>query len=39
VKSYEYPPAKPAGRLFQGEELEVMADKVVQLLRQEAKVL
>ncbi len=39
VKSYEYPPAKPAGRLFQGEELEVMTDKVVQLLRQEAKVL
>jgi len=39
VKGYEYPPEKPAGQIFQGEEIEVMVDKVVKLLRQEAKVL
>jgi electron transfer flavoprotein beta subunit len=39
VKGYEYPPAKPAGKLFQGEDVAVMVDKVVKLLREEAKVI
>ncbi len=39
IKGYEYPPAKPAGKLFQGEDVEVMVGKVVELLRSEAKVL
>ncbi|MEY4631463.1 MAG: hypothetical protein RIQ81_1583, partial [Pseudomonadota bacterium] len=39
VKGYEYPPAKPAGKLFQGEDVAVMVEKVVKLLREEAKVI
>ncbi|MFW7378020.1 MAG: electron transfer flavoprotein subunit beta/FixA family protein [Oligoflexus sp.] len=39
VKGYEYPPEKAAGQVFQGEDIEVMVDKVVALLRDEAKVL
>lgn len=39
IKSYKYPPEKPAGKLFQGEEVGVMVEKVVNLLRDEAKVL
>lgn len=39
VTGYEYPPAKPAGKVFQGEEIEAMVDKVVKLLREEAKVI
>lgn len=39
VQGYEYPPEKAAGQIFQGEDIEVMVDKVVQLLRNEAKVL
>lgn len=39
VTSYKYPPEKPAGKLFQGEEVSSMVDKVVNLLREEAKVL
>ncbi len=39
IKSFEYPPAKPAGKLFQGEEIEVMVDKVVKFLREEAKII
>lgn len=35
----EYPAEKPAGQLFQGEDVETMVGKVVQLLRDEAKVL
>jgi electron transfer flavoprotein beta subunit len=37
--SYEYPPEKAAGQVFQGEDLEEMVTKVVKLLREEAKVL
>ncbi|MBP6219261.1 MAG: electron transfer flavoprotein subunit beta/FixA family protein [Oligoflexales bacterium] len=39
VESYQYPPEKPKGRMFQGEPVEVMVDKVVKLLREEAKVI
>lgn len=39
VKSFKYPPEKPAGKMFQGEDVEVMVSKVVKLLRDEAKVL
>jgi electron transfer flavoprotein beta subunit len=39
VKGFKYPPEKPAGKLFQGEDVEVMVAKVVKLLRDEAKVL
>jgi electron transfer flavoprotein beta subunit len=39
VKAYKYPPEKPKGQIFQGESVEVMVDKVVKLLRSEAKAL
>ena len=39
VKGFTPPPEKPAGKVFKGEDLEVMVDKVVKLLREEAKVL
>jgi electron transfer flavoprotein beta subunit len=39
VKGYQMPPEKPAGKVFKGEDLEVMVDKVVKALREEAKVL
>lgn len=39
IESYTYPPAKPKGQIFQGESVEVMVDKVVKLLREEAKVI
>jgi electron transfer flavoprotein beta subunit len=39
ITGYSYPPEKPAGKMFQGEDVAVMADKVVKLLREEAKVL
>ena len=39
VKSFKYPPEKPAGKLFQGEDVAVMVQKVVKLLREEAKAL
>ena len=39
VESFSYPPEKPAGKVFQGEEVAVMVEKVVKLLREEAKVL
>lgn len=39
VKGYRYPPEKPAGKVFQGEDVEVMIAKVVKLLREEAKVI
>lgn len=39
VESFAYPPQKPPGKVFKGEEIEVMVDKVVKLLREEAKVL
>lgn len=39
LKKLEYPAEKPAGQLFQGEDVETMVGKVVQLLRDEAKVL
>jgi electron transfer flavoprotein beta subunit len=39
VESYDYPPAKPKGKMFTGEPVDVMVDKVVRLLREEAKVI
>ena len=39
VKGYANPPDKPAGKIFKGEDVEVMVDKVVKLLREEAKAL
>lgn len=39
IKGYKYPPEKPKGKLFQGESVEAMVDKVVKLLREEAKAL
>jgi electron transfer flavoprotein beta subunit len=39
VKGYMNPPEKPAGKVLKGEPLEVMVEKVVKLLREEAKVI
>ncbi len=39
VKGFTPPPEKPAGKVFKGEDIEVMVDKVVKLLREEAKVI
>ena len=39
ITSYAPPPEKPAGKIFKGEDVEVMVDKVVKLLREEAKVI
>ncbi len=39
LESYQYPPEKPKGKIFQGEPVEVMVDKVVKLLREEVKVI
>ena len=39
VTGFTSPPEKPAGKIFKGEDLEVMIDKVVNLLRSEAKVI
>lgn len=39
IKGYTPPPEKPAGKVFKGEDLGVMVDKVVKLLREEAKVI
>ena len=39
VKSYRMPPQKPEGKIFKDEDLSVMVDKVVNHLRNEAKVL
>ncbi|MCX6125810.1 MAG: electron transfer flavoprotein subunit beta/FixA family protein [Proteobacteria bacterium] len=39
INGYKYPPEKPKGKLFQGESVEVMVEKVVKLLREEAKAL
>lgn len=39
VETYSYPPEKPRGKIFTGETVEVMVDKVVKLLREEAKVI
>ena len=39
IKSYKYPPEKPKGKLFQGKDVGEMVGEVVNLLREEAKVL
>jgi len=39
ITGYAYPPQKPAGKVFAGEPVEAMVEKVVKLLREEAKVL
>ncbi len=37
--SFDYPPAKPPGKIFKGEDVAVMVGKVAKLLRDEAKVI
>jgi electron transfer flavoprotein beta subunit len=39
VKGYKFPPQKPEGKMFKGEDVETMVAKVVKLLREEAKVI
>ena len=39
TKSFKYPPEKPKGQVFAGEPVEAMVEKVVKLLRDEAKVI
>ncbi len=39
IKSFSEPPKKEAGKIFKGEDVAVMVDKVVTALRDEAKVL
>jgi electron transfer flavoprotein beta subunit len=39
TKGYKYPPEKPKGKVFAGEPVEAMVEKVVKLLREEAKVI
>ena len=39
IDSYVYPPQKPKGKIFQGEPVEAMVEKVVKLLREEVKVI
>ncbi len=39
IKGYKYPPEKPKGKVFAGEPVEAMVEKVVKLLREEAKVI
>jgi electron transfer flavoprotein beta subunit len=39
VSGYKFPPQKPAGKVFAGEDVEVMVAKVVKLLREEAKII
>lgn len=39
IKGYKYPAEKPKGKVFAGEPVEVMVEKVVKLLREEAKVI
>jgi len=39
IKGFKYPPEKPKGKIFAGEPVEAMVEKVVKLLRDEAKVI
>ncbi len=39
ITGYKYPPEKPKGKVFAGEPVEAMVDKVVKLLREEAKII
>ena len=39
INSFRNPPEKPKGKMFKGEPVDVMVDKVVKLLREEAKVI
>ncbi len=39
VKGFKYPPEKPKGKVFAGEPVEAMVEKVVKLLRDEAKII
>ncbi|MCX6110339.1 MAG: electron transfer flavoprotein subunit beta/FixA family protein [Proteobacteria bacterium] len=39
IKGFTPPPEKPAGKVFKGEDVSVMVEKVVKLLREEAKVI
>ena len=39
IKGYKYPPEKPKGKVFAGEPVDAMVEKVVKLLREESKVI
>ncbi len=39
IEGYSYPAQKPKGKIFQGEPVEAMVDKLVKLLREEVKVI
>lgn len=39
VTEFKFPPEKPPGQIFKGEAVDVMVEKVVKALREEAKVL
>ncbi len=39
ITGYTNPPDKPAGKIFKDEDVSVMVDKVVKLLREEAKII
>ncbi len=39
ITGYKFPPEKPKGKVFAGEPVEAMVDKVVKLLREEAKII
>jgi electron transfer flavoprotein beta subunit len=39
ITGYKYPPEKPKGQVFADEPIEAMVDKVVKLLREEAKII
>ena len=39
ITGYSNPPEKPAGKVFKDEDVSVMVEKVVKLLREEAKII
>lgn len=39
ISGYSNPPEKPAGKIFKDEDVSVMVEKVVKLLREEAKII
>jgi electron transfer flavoprotein beta subunit len=39
ISSFAYPPEKPKGKILKGEPVDVMVEKVVKLLREEAKII
>jgi electron transfer flavoprotein beta subunit len=39
ITGYKYPPEKPKGKVFSGEPIEAMVEKVVKALREESKII